>query len=77
MPSTIDTLYNDHIRTLSTAEQLKLLQKIAQEIADRTPSEPTTPQRSWSEAKGTLKGALNGEDAQEYISRTRKEADRW
>ena len=77
MPTPIEKIYNDHIRSLSTAEQLKLLQKIAQEVADRTPADPSTPEVKWSDVKGTLKGATNGEDAQAYITRTRKEADRW
>ena len=76
MPTPIEKIYNDHIRSLSLAEKLELRERLNLELENKEEEKPLTRNRPWSELYGTIPNLLNGEDAQEYISRIRKEMDR-
>ncbi len=58
---------------LSVQEQLRLAAYLV-EKASQTYPEPR-PRRKWRELRGLAAPSLFGEDAQTYISRTRREAD--
>ncbi len=76
MPTPVDTLYETYIRSLSLAEKLELRERLNLELENEEEEKPLTRNRPWSELYGTMPNLLNGEDAQEYISRIRKEMDR-
>jgi len=61
---------------LSTTEQLELIALLAESAraSSQEISQPTVG-RKWSEAMGIAPDLLNGEDAQAWVSRTRREAD--
>ena len=58
---------------LPVQEQLRLAAYLV-EKASQAYAEPR-PRRKWSEIRGLAAPSLFGEDAQTYISRTRREAD--
>jgi hypothetical protein len=73
--ATADEIYETWIRTLPPDERLRLIERISRELA----SELTTEQprrRDWREIAGLLPYPALGEDAQEWVSRTRHEADK-
>ena len=59
---------------LSSAERLRLVERIVHDMA--APGEATTSgrRRSWSEIRGRVAYPLCGEDAQAWVSRTRSES---
>ncbi|MBI1802310.1 MAG: hypothetical protein HY259_05710 [Chloroflexi bacterium] len=61
------------IETLSPDEQLRLAEVLLEKARQHAPASP--PRRKWSEIRGIAAPSLFGEDAQVYISRTRREAD--
>jgi hypothetical protein len=60
---------------LPDEEQERLLKRL--EIARRVRSQKpeVTPGRHWHEIRGIAPNLLGGEDAQEWVTRTRREAD--
>jgi hypothetical protein len=59
---------------LTADEQLYLIAEIAEKVRRSAFSEPKEPLK-WSDLVGMLPYPACGEDAQEYISRSRREAD--
>ncbi|HEY4723533.1 MAG TPA: hypothetical protein VII92_16880, partial [Anaerolineae bacterium] len=59
--------------TLSPEDQLRLANHLVQRVLQNLPV--AKPQRKWREIRGMAKPSLFGEDAQAYISRTRREGD--
>lgn len=67
-------LINELIRqaeTLTPDEQLHLASHLVQRAKQRAKS--SAPRRNWREVRGLAKEPLVGEDAQAWISRTRRE----
>jgi hypothetical protein len=64
----------EKVDLLTTEEQLRLIATLAERarVSTRVGS---TPRRKWSDLRGLLSHPACGEDAQAYISRTRREAD--
>jgi len=58
---------------LSPAERRQLAEAILRELAGETT--PTGPRRLWREIRGSAVHPLFGEDAQAWVSRTRRESD--
>ena len=54
-------------------EQLRLIERLAARL--RTRPEPGKKRPRWEDLAGTAPYPLCGEDAQEWVSRTRQEAD--
>jgi hypothetical protein len=70
------TLLNDLIEkadTLPTEQQWQLANHLVQRVLQNLPV--AKPQRKWREIRGMARPSLFGEDAQGYISRTRREGD--
>lgn len=68
------------VEKLSPGERLELIQQVAEglkkaELVDRTSAENLKPKRKWSDLKGMAPSPMMGEDAQEWVSRTRREGD--
>lgn len=60
--------------TLPPNEQLQLITHLQQRAFQRMASNQP-PRRKWREIRGMAKPSLFGEDAQTWISRTRREGD--
>ena len=67
---TLDQLIRE-VDTLSLEEQLRL----AAYVVERARLRSMSPQRKWSDLKGIVQGMESGEDAQEWVTRTRRESD--
>jgi hypothetical protein len=59
---------------LTTEEQLHLIDHLRKKTAASRKVE-TAPRRKWSDIVGMLQYPACGEDAQDFISRSRREAD--
>jgi hypothetical protein len=59
---------------LPAAEQLRLIEKLAHDLAAQPGATPQR-RRRWSEIRGIVAYPMCGEDAQAWVSRTRREAD--
>ncbi len=71
----VEDLYEQHIKPLPVAERLRLIEITAHDLAARpTESEPVE-RHDWMSVRGIAPNLLGGEDAQEWVSRTRREAD--
>jgi hypothetical protein len=60
---------------LSPAEQLRLVERIVHDLAASPLGGEPARRRSWSEVRGIVAYPLFGEDAQTWVSRTRRESD--
>ena len=60
---------------LPPAEQLRLVEKIVHDLAASAPKGESPRRRLWSEIRGIVAYPLFGEDAQAWVSRTRRESD--
>lgn len=58
---------------LSQDDQLLLIAHLATSVRRGPPS--TSPSRQWRDLRGLLPPMSNGEDAQDWVSRTRRESD--
>jgi len=64
----------EKVELLSTEEQLRLMTALAEKARVSAAARPG-PRRKWSDLIGMLSYPACGEDAQTYISRSRREAD--
>ncbi|MBM4044856.1 MAG: hypothetical protein FJ279_07070 [Planctomycetes bacterium] len=71
----VEEIYEQVVKSLPAAEQIRLVEKIAHNLADVRVGEERHDRRSWREIRGIVRYPLCGEDAQEWVSRTRREAD--
>lgn len=58
---------------LTPEEQLRLISRLAEKV--RLSYSPAPSRRRWSEIAGAVTSPLLGEDAQAWVSRSRREAD--
>jgi hypothetical protein len=71
----IEEIYEQHIKPLPREERLRLIEMTAHDLA-RRPSEAELGQRyDWRSVRGIAPRLLDEKDAQEWVSRTRREAD--
>lgn len=61
---------------LNPIERLRLVERIAGELAASEVSNEPSKRRRWREIRGMAVHPMCGEDAQTWVSRTRQEADR-
>ena len=73
MQTNIETIYQQHIKPLSHDEQLKLLAKIAEELANDKKENEQPKKRSLLELEGLGAEIWEGIDAQEYVNELRDE----
>ena len=69
----VEQVYEQHVKPLEAAEQLRLVEKIVQELALN--GQPPKRRRYWREIRGMVQHPMCGEDAQAWISRSRQEDD--
>jgi hypothetical protein len=73
MQTNIETIYQRHIKPLPQSEQIKLLTKIAEELANGKEAKEPTKKRSLLELEGLGAEIWEGVDAQEYVNELRNE----
>ena len=72
----IEQIYEQHVKPLEPPEQLRLVEKIVHDLAGNgAASLQTRPGRDWRELRGISPNLLEGEDAQAWVSRGRRERD--
>jgi hypothetical protein len=67
----IDMLYKQYIKPMSPTQKLQVVERIAQEMTQEM-SETATSRRTWSEIRGAASYPPTGEDAQQWVSRSRR-----
>lgn len=72
---TTDEVYARYIRNLSIEERVRLIEQISRDISRDLALATEAAKRDWSELAGLFSYPACGEDAQQYISRLRREAD--
>ena len=73
METNIETIYQQYIKPLSHDEQLKLLAKMAEELANNGEKIEPAEKRSIMELHGLGAEIWEGVDAQEYVNELRDE----
>ena len=73
MQTNIEIIYQQHIKPLSSAEQIKLLAKIAKELANGADETEPNKKRSIMELHDLGAEIWEGVDAQEYVNELRNE----
>lgn len=73
MQTNIEIIYQQHIKPLSYDEQLKLLAKMAEELANDKKENEQLKKRSLLELEGLGAEIWKGIDAQEYVNELRNE----
>jgi phage terminase Nu1 subunit (DNA packaging protein) len=73
MQTNIEIIYQQHIKPLSNTEQIKLLAKIAEELANGKEETEPNKKRSIMELHGLGAEIWEGIDAQEYVNELRNE----
>jgi hypothetical protein len=72
---TAEEVYEQVVKGLPAPERLRLVEKIVHDLsAQQTAGGPST-RRHWKEIRGMVAYPMCGEDAQEWVSRGRREAD--
>ncbi len=69
----------DQVATLAdqlpAVERLRLIERIVHDLAANTAAETSTQRHDWMAVRGIAPGLLGGEDAQDWVSRSRREGD--
>ncbi len=73
MQTNIETIYRQHIKPLTPEEQLKLMAKMAEELANGKDKVEISEKRSLLELEGLGAEIWEGVDAQEYVDKLRDE----
>jgi hypothetical protein len=68
---TADEVYDQVVKGLPAPERLRLVEKIVHELS----MDGTSQRRRWREIRGLVAYPMCGEDAQDWVSRGRREAD--
>jgi hypothetical protein len=74
-PLSVEEIYEQLTRSLSPAEQAQLLEKIARNLSQQIPAGEPQERYDWMSVRGVAPNLLAGEDAQAWVSRSRREAD--
>jgi hypothetical protein len=73
--TTAEEIYEQVVKPLPAQERLRLVEKIVHDLAEEPGPAPAQQRYSWSSIRGIAPNLLCGEDAQEWVSRNRREAD--
>ena len=76
-PLSVEEIYEQIVRSLSPVEQAQLLEKIARNLSQQIPSGEPQERYDWMSVRGIAPNLLAGEDAQAWVSRSRREADEY
>lgn len=71
--TTVEDIYEQVVKRLPAAERLRLVEKITRDLSVSS-AEPDKSQ-GWMSLRGIAPNLLTGVDAQDWVSRTRRESD--
>jgi hypothetical protein len=71
----IEEIYQQHIKPLPVEERLRLIELTAHDLTVQLNEGQRQECYDWMSIRGIAPNLLDGEDAQEWVSRTRHEAD--
>lgn len=71
--TTGEMIYDRHIRQLPAAEQLRIVERIAQELS--SPDQEIAESYDWMAVRGIAPSLLGSQDAQEWVSALRRDSD--
>ena len=74
-PLSVEEIYEQIVRSLSPVEQAQLLEKIARNLSHQLPASEPLERYDWMSVRGIAPHLLAGEDAQAWVSRSRRETD--
>ncbi len=69
----VERIYRRHVRPLSVAERLQLLEMTVHDLANQPSGEGSRPRRNIMDLHGLGKEIWKGVDAQEYVDKLREE----
>jgi hypothetical protein len=73
------TVSLDHVADLASqlpqSDQLRLVERIARELAAGSPPEPPSEPRRWQDIRGLVAHPYVAKDVQTWVSQSRHEAD--
>ncbi|HEV8717729.1 MAG TPA: hypothetical protein VGX03_33520 [Candidatus Binatia bacterium] len=72
-----EEIYERHVKPLPVAERLRLIEMAVRDLATRPTENEPPKQHDWMSVRGIAPNLLGGEDAQEWVSRSRREADEY
>ena len=73
--TTAEEIYEQVVKPLPATERLRLVEKIVHDLS-APPAQSEAPNRyEWMSLRGVAPNLLEGENAQAWVSRTRREAD--
>jgi hypothetical protein len=75
MSATLLEILTEQSEQLSADEQLMLAMRLIDRVRLSTQTPPATMTHKWSDLRGAFPHPLTGEDAQSWVSRTRREGD--
>ncbi len=72
----VDAIY-EQVKDLPVAQRLQLVERIAHDLATQngTSENKAVKRYDWMSVRSIAPNLLGGEDAQDWVSRTRREAD--
>jgi hypothetical protein len=65
----------NYVDRLSPTDRIQVMTHVIESIKEYVPTEPVKSIRKWSDLRGMATAPLMGENAQEWVSRTRREGD--
>lgn len=68
-------LLTEQSEQLSADEQLTLAMRLIERVRQKSPAQSEGRKRKWSDLQGAFAHPLAGEDAQAWVTRTRREGD--
>jgi hypothetical protein len=75
VPMSVDAIYEQFVKSLPVAERMRLVEIIAHDLTAEATLSPSTERPKWSDYRGMVQHPMCGEDAQAWVSRTRRESD--
>lgn len=72
----VEEIYRLHIKPLPAADRLRLIEITAHDLTTQPTGDVLSERHDWMSVRGIAPHLLNGEDAQEWVSRPRHEVER-
>jgi hypothetical protein len=73
--TTTEEIYEQIVKPLPAAERLRLVGKIVHDLSIQAMEDKSLERHDWMSLRGVAPNLLDGEDAQSWVSRTRRESD--
>src|SRR5262245_18402571 len=73
--TTTEEIYEQIVKPLPAAERLRLIGKIVNDLSIQAMEDRAPEYHDWMSLRGIAPDLLGGEDAQTWVSRTRRESD--